>query len=197
MGSVSPQPVVTQVMPPGKSSVAWGRQTGDTLADSRAGVASLSRVMSSRMVSMLNLGFLKTWSRGHRSQRPHPQPGCRAPGTPQGLMGTDGDPRDRQRPWGLTGAPGESPCGCQADGAPGVQIPAPRAQRSRDAVGTHGDPREQTQSPGLKGTWGADPNLGTEGWQGHPRAAPRSRDTSGDKTPRAGLKGTWGANPCP
>ena len=65
LGSVSPQPVVTQVMPPGKSSVGWGRQTGDTRADSRAGVASLSRVMSSRMVSMLNLGFLKTWSGWH------------------------------------------------------------------------------------------------------------------------------------
>lgn len=58
--SVSPQPVVTQVIPPGNSSVAAGRQTGDTRSDSCAGVASLIRVMSSWMVSMLNLGFLKT-----------------------------------------------------------------------------------------------------------------------------------------
>lgn len=65
--SVSPQPVVTQVIPPGNSSVALGRQTGDTRFDSCAGVASLIRVMSSRMVSMLNLGFLKTWSRQHCS----------------------------------------------------------------------------------------------------------------------------------
>lgn len=51
--SVSPQPVVTQVRPPGKSSVAWGRQTGDTRAFSCAGVASLISVMSLRTVSEL------------------------------------------------------------------------------------------------------------------------------------------------
>lgn len=60
LASVSPQPVVTQVIPPSNSSVALGRQTGDTRSDSSAGVASLIRVMSSWMVSMLNLGFLKT-----------------------------------------------------------------------------------------------------------------------------------------
>lgn len=60
----SPQPVVTQVMPPGKSSVAWGRQTGATRAFSCAGVASLISVMSLRMVSALYLGFLKTCGSG-------------------------------------------------------------------------------------------------------------------------------------
>ena len=49
----SPQPMVTQVRPPGKSSVAWGRQTGATRAFSCAGVASLISVMSLRMVSEL------------------------------------------------------------------------------------------------------------------------------------------------
>lgn len=34
LGSVSPQPVVTQVVPPANSSVALGRQTGDTRSDS-------------------------------------------------------------------------------------------------------------------------------------------------------------------
>lgn len=67
--------MVTQVKPPGKSSVAWGRQTGDTVADSWAGVASLIRAMSLRMVRKLNLGFLKTWSRWQHSQWPHPWPG--------------------------------------------------------------------------------------------------------------------------
>lgn len=94
LGSVSPQPVVTQVMPPGKSSVASGRQTGDTRADIRAGVASLIRVMSSWMVSMLNLGFLKTWSGRQRSQCLHPWPGCWVPETPRGLTGTNGSHGD-------------------------------------------------------------------------------------------------------
>lgn len=85
--SVSPQPVVTQVRPPGKSSVAWGRQTGDTRAFSCAGVASLISVMSLRMVSQLKLGFRKTCSRRQRSQCPHPRLGQWAP------MGTHRDPR--------------------------------------------------------------------------------------------------------
>lgn len=57
---VMPQPVVAHSKPTGKSSSASGRHTADTVSEKRAGVASFSRVMSLRTVSMLNLGFLKT-----------------------------------------------------------------------------------------------------------------------------------------
>lgn len=148
--SVSPQPVVTQVIPPGNSSVALGRQTGDTRFDSCAGVASLIRVMSSRMVSMLNLGFLKTWSRQHCSQHLHPLPGCRARGTPQGPVGTPG----------TNGDPGDCSCGSRAGRVSELQSPVPGTQGSRDTPGhipcrDEVDPGGWTPIPWeFPGTWG-------------------------------------------
>lgn len=197
--SVSPQPVVTQVRPPGKSSVAWGRQTGDTRAFSCAGVASLISVMSLRMVSQLKLGFRKTCSRRQRSQCPHPRLGQWAPmGThrdPRAQMpasrtdGCRGHPRDWWGPQGWMATPGL--LGTHAPGTPqglvgpwvkpqgtalGLLGAREQGSRPRAHHQHHGDSRTATfpTVAAAQGPWGAQddgssPSVGTLGIMDIPR----------------------------
>lgn len=57
---VLPQPVVAQREPAGKLALALGRQTGDTVFERRAGVASFSRAMSLRTAYRSHSGCSKT-----------------------------------------------------------------------------------------------------------------------------------------
>lgn len=58
---VLPQPVVAQMEPEGKLELAPGRHTGDTVLESRAGLASFSRAMSLVSIILSHSGCSKTW----------------------------------------------------------------------------------------------------------------------------------------
>lgn len=58
---VLPQPVVAQMEPAGKLALPLGRHTGDTVVESRAGVASFSRAMSLVSAALSHSGCSKTW----------------------------------------------------------------------------------------------------------------------------------------